>query len=653
MKEGSAFAPGLARAAMGSWAAWGVQCLLLCLWAPSPTVAHAQSRLDAQRALQLDTPLHHTQWLSAHNAWNDSGAVWANQRWSIETMLEAGIRAFDLDVHLEDGQAKLCHDSCSNLFAAKDSYEAELQKLARWAQAHPQELIFIDIEDKVGDMALVVEPLKRLFGDMLYRPIDAPAGDWETPRAILARGRRVIVKSANHVYDGTTVWSGRVFAQAIPGYNYQPVKYVDLDRCLQDGMPLDEGLMYGVMDSKIGKGLLPDSWVDDTGTIYAEHVGPLLACGFNFIDADRWNQSMVDAAVWSWAEGEPNNAGGNEDCVVMRGEDGRFNDLGCDAVLPFACVDAREPLVFGVTAQQGRFAEGDAACASEFPGTRFSLPHNAHEHARLRAVAGGRAVWLNLTDAGREGHFELRESAVDSWHSERGEALHESERFAVLRRPEAAALLVSVVGDAAAAEDYVRIYDLERRLIRELRGHLDVTLTVEGGGIIVERAAFTADHTPGEGVVVVEVREQQLRARMVYRQLRNGNGRCLDLKGRRTDDGTPVHQWSCHDASSQKWAMDELGRLHSLADPTKCLDVEGAKDARGTRVILYACHEGANQRFIFSDATGLTGTGRLRPQHNTQRTLDIKDSAWGSFDGQRAHLWDVHGGQSQRWRWID
>jgi hypothetical protein len=139
--------------------------------------------LRTQRAVQLDTPLNRTQWLGAHNAWNDSGALWANQRWSEEHLLDAGVRSFDLDLHRNSrGQIKLCHEDCSAFYAAEDDYENELAKFARWLDAHPGEILFLDLEDKVNDGPGVMEPLRRQFGSKLYVPSDKPQGVWETPR---------------------------------------------------------------------------------------------------------------------------------------------------------------------------------------------------------------------------------------------------------------------------------------------------------------------------------------------------------------------------------------------------------------------------------------------------------------------------------------
>lgn len=130
---------------------------------------------------------------------------------------------------------------------------------------------------------------------------------------------------------------------------------------------------------------------------------------------------------------------------------------------------------------------------------------------------------------------------------------------------------------------------------------------------------------------------------VVYRKLRNDKGKCLDLEGRKTSNGTEIHQWSCHGADSQLWYQDLAGAIHSKMDPSKCVDVSGAGTGKGTRIVLWSCHGGSNQ--IWRQDVSNT----LRPAHASEMVLDIKDPFWG--DGQPAHLWTFHGGKSQRWAW--
>jgi hypothetical protein len=160
-------------------------------------------------------------------------------------------------------------------------------------------------------------------------------------------------------------------------------------------------------------------------------------------------------------------------------------------------------------------------------------------------------------------------------------------------------------------------------------------------GAIIER-------TGGAGPelrVWLETPPTSFSASLEYRTLRNDTGRCLDLKEQSSADGTVVHQWSCHEADSQLWAMDAAGQIHSKLDPSKCLDLWNGSFDEGTEVVLWPCHGGFNQRW----AWGPEGT--LRSYGQTQRALDLRGAGSGASNGQIAHLWDVHYGSSQRWRW--
>jgi Lectin C-type domain len=366
--------------------------------------------LATQRAIALDTPLNRTQWLSAHNSWNDSIALWANQRWPVEKLLASGVRGFDLDLHRNSsGDVKLCHEDCSAIYAAEDDYEPELERYATWLAANPCEILFVDLEDRVDDAEAVLMPLEHQLGSLLYRPADKPSDRWETPREMIARGKRVIVKSANVTYPDGPVWDGRLFAvNATAGYNYRQVMYFDTAACASDGTRVDQSLFFGVYDSKIGKGFLPDALVDQTGTIDAANIPALMRCGLDFVDADRWDDGMVTAAIWTWAAGEPNDAGGAEDCAEMgEGGAGRWNDAPCDQQRHYACRSGSDPDLFQVTTAVGPWSDGPSRCEAEFPGSRFSVPQNAFQNAVLAQASGGAGVWLKFSDAAEEGIWEL------------------------------------------------------------------------------------------------------------------------------------------------------------------------------------------------------------------------------------------------------
>jgi hypothetical protein len=77
-------------------------------------------------------------------------------------------------------------------------------------------------------------------------------------------------------------------------------------------------------------------WVSDT-------AGGLLNVtwwvGLNDIGREgRWEWSNGDPVTWThWAEGAPDNIGGNEDCAEIRSSGHAWNDTRCDGAHPYVC----------------------------------------------------------------------------------------------------------------------------------------------------------------------------------------------------------------------------------------------------------------------------------------------------------------------------
>ncbi len=476
---------------------------------------------------------------------------------------------------------------------------------------------------------------------MLYLPSDKPSNRWETPREMVAKGKRVIVKGANHWYDGSLIWDGRIFATgAAGGWNSRPVKYFDTATCKMDGNALVLGQIYTLSDSKLGKDLLPDGWVDQTGTIDSSNIPRLFACGINNVDADRWDNNMTAAAVWSWNGGEPNNAGAAGENCAEQGSNGRWNDNNCTVIRRFACQNINNADDWRVTSGSGAWEQGRAQCASEFAGYRFAVPANSFQNQRLLAVNGGQSVWLNYSDKAREGKWEAYYAAINSWSS--GNYDNNQKIYQTLSIAGASAVKVTVTGGLDGLGDNLQIFNGSRQLQRNLIGtNVSTSFVVNDNSVII---ALNTDAAVS-GNVSVQIESTTLTEVPVWKSLVNGKGKCLDLEGRNTNNGAIVHHWSCHGADTQKWWQDAQGRIHSKANPNRCIDVSGAGSGNGSKIHLWDCHSGANQVW-------LRGAGNsLRPAHAPNKAIDIKDAYWGAFDGQDAHLWDGQNSWGQSWSW--
>ncbi|PTM86588.1 ricin-type beta-trefoil lectin protein [Streptomyces sp. VMFN-G11Ma] len=76
-------------------------------------------------------------------------------------------------------------------------------------------------------------------------------------------------------------------------------------------------------------------------------------------------------------------------------------------------------------------------------------------------------------------------------------------------------------------------------------------------------------------------------------------GRCLDIEGNGTADGTKVELWDCNGVGGQKWVQQADG---SLLNPQsgRCLDAPNGATANGTRLQIANCNGSAAQKFAVS-----------------------------------------------------
>ncbi|MGW4697373.1 ricin-type beta-trefoil lectin domain protein [Kitasatospora cineracea] len=113
-------------------------------------------------------------------------------------------------------------------------------------------------------------------------------------------------------------------------------------------------------------------------------------------------------------------------------------------------------------------------------------------------------------------------------------------------------------------------------------------------------------------------------------------GKCLDVNGADSANGTRVQIWSCNNGTAQFWTAPSDGTLRALG---KCLDVTGAGTANGTGAEIWNCSGGGNQQWQPYNG------GYRNPASG--RCLD--DPAGSTTDGTRLAIWDCNGGTNQKW----
>ncbi|SCE38177.1 Ricin-type beta-trefoil lectin domain-containing protein, partial [Streptomyces sp. SolWspMP-sol7th] len=72
-------------------------------------------------------------------------------------------------------------------------------------------------------------------------------------------------------------------------------------------------------------------------------------------------------------------------------------------------------------------------------------------------------------------------------------------------------------------------------------------------------------------------------------------GKCVDVAGSGTANGTVVQLYGCNGTAAQKWTTNEDGTLRALG---KCLDVTGQGTVNGTKLQLWECNGSGAQRWV-------------------------------------------------------
>ena len=149
-------------------------------------------------------------------------------------------------------------------------------------------------------------------------------------------------------------------------------------------------------------------------------------------------------------------------------------------------------------------------------------------------------------------------------------------------------------------------------------GTTTLYLTFSGGtGALFDVDAFTLSRATGQGPI-------------------RGSGRCVDIAGAATADGTNVQLYDCNATAAQTWTVSGA-TLRALG---KCMDVAGGATADGTRVQLWTCNGSGAQNW----ATQADGTLR-----NPQSAKCLNPAGGNTAGGTQLVISPCTGAASQRW----
>ncbi len=150
------------------------------------------------------------------------------------------------------------------------------------------------------------------------------------------------------------------------------------------------------------------------------------------------------------------------------------------------------------------------------------------------------------------------------------------------------------------------------------------------------------EHSERDQTIALEAAED-----LVQIVSRHG-GKCLDVSGAGSQNGTNIQLWTCNGTAAQHFQVEKLssGRVRFVNVASgKCVDVAGASTENGANIQLWDCNGTSAQSFSGSDAGGgyysFTNT-------KSGRAIDV--AGWGTSNGSNIQQWDYSWGDNQMWR---
>jgi eukaryotic-like serine/threonine-protein kinase len=114
-------------------------------------------------------------------------------------------------------------------------------------------------------------------------------------------------------------------------------------------------------------------------------------------------------------------------------------------------------------------------------------------------------------------------------------------------------------------------------------------------------------------------------------------GKCMDIAGANSDDGTPVQLYECNGTDAQQWEFASDGTVQSLG---QCLDVRGGDTDDGAKVQIYECNGTGAQQWTATPDGSIVNV-------QADKCLDVPRSQ--TADGTQLVIWTCHGEDNQRW----
>ena len=114
-------------------------------------------------------------------------------------------------------------------------------------------------------------------------------------------------------------------------------------------------------------------------------------------------------------------------------------------------------------------------------------------------------------------------------------------------------------------------------------------------------------------------------------------GKCVDVSGSNTANGTKVQLWTCNGTNAQTWTVGTDGTIRALG---KCLDVNAGSTADGAKTQLWTCNGTGAQQWTYT-----SGRDLVNPQAN--KCLDATGN--NSANATPLQIWTCTGAANQKW----
>lgn len=339
--------------------------------------------LSYQRSLALDSPINQTQWINAHNAFNNvsDGYILApNQSYSVSDLLLMGVRSLSLDVHWFNSALRLCHGHADGLGCGPTDrfFIDAIREINVWLRLpeNQNEVIRLEIEDYLfGHDEAFFSMIKKYLGDLIYYPQLKDAARWPSARELIAQGKRVLIfASACHntpaFCDDSLPRYGsntQQYFSAFPNCGY-----VDSSSGFHS-IFADKNLFHWFAENRLWTMNPFNEDVIDT-----QILAQLAKCNISIVGLDFIDNERLKGAVWSFEEGA--FAPQNDACVAIQ-SNGRWKQEDCSVLLPKACQSLHNPYEWLLA----------AVCQ---PGYKFSRPINGLENSYLTQILHGQKAWL-------------------------------------------------------------------------------------------------------------------------------------------------------------------------------------------------------------------------------------------------------------------